>query len=114
MVKTCRGCKFGQQSIHTGSGDHSFSLYMKQYKILVAKKEFINNLEARYSIYLKSIHRYFRVLLYASIVFIYMCHQSTKFLRKNLKHDLHSDKQRLLSTTKHIGCKFEIKVICPN
>ena len=115
MMKTCGVCKFGEQSTHIGSGGHSFRQYTKHHKILVAEKEeFMNNLKATYSICLKPIHKYSRVLSYASTVFIYICHRDTKFLEKNLEHDHHTDKQKQCSIAKHVGCKFVVKIICPN
>ena len=74
----------------------------------------MNNLKATYSVCLKPIHKYSRVLPYASTVFIYVCHRGTKFLEKNLESHLHTDKQRLCSIAKHVGCKFAVKVICPH
>ena len=115
MVKTCGGCKFGQQSSHTSDEGRSFKQHMEHHKILATKKEeFINNLKATYSICLKPIHKYSRMLPNASTVFIYMCHQGTRFLGKKLEHDHHTDKQRQCSIAKHVGCKFAVKVICSN
>ena len=74
----------------------------------------MNNLKATYFVCIKPIHKYSRVLPYASTMFIYVCHQSTKFLEKNLEPHLHTDKQRQCSITKHVGCKFAVKVICPH
>ena len=74
----------------------------------------MNNLKVTYSVCLKPIHKYSRVLPNASTVFIYVCHRCMRFSEKKLEHDHHTDKQRKCSNAKHIGCKFAVKVICPN
>ena len=74
----------------------------------------MNNLKATYFVCLKPIHKYSRVLPNASTVFIYVCHRGTRFSGKKLEYDLHTDKQRQCSIAKHVGCKFAVKVICPN
>ena len=113
MVKTCKGCKFGQKSTHTSGRVRSFRQYMEHQKFLVIeKKEFMNNLKVTSSIGLKPIYKYSRVLPYASTVFIHVCHQGTKSLKKNLDDNLHTDKQWQCSIANHIGYKFAVKVIC--
>ena len=115
IVKTCGGCKFGQQSTHTSGEGRSFRQYTEHHKIPIAEKEeFMNNLKVTYSVYLKSIHKYSRVLPNASTVFICVCHRCTRFLGKKLEYDHHTDKQRQCSIAKHVGCKFVVKVICSN
>ena len=115
MVKNCGGCEFGQQGTYTSGEGRSFRQYTEHHKISVAeKKEFMNNLKATYSVCLKPIHKYSRVLPNAFTVFIYVCHQGTRFLGKELEHDHHTDKQRQCFIAKHVGCKFAVKVICPN
>ena len=115
MVKTYGGCEFRQQSTHTSSEGRSFRQYTKHHKIIVVEKEeFMNNLKATYFVCLKPIHKYSRVLPNASTVFIYVCHRGTRFSGKKLEYDHHTDMQRQCSIAKHVGCKFAIKVICPN
>ena len=75
MVKTCGGCEFGQQSTHTSNEGRSFRQYIEHHKIPIAEKEeFMNNLKAIYSVCLKPIHKYSRMLPNASTVFIYVSH----------------------------------------
>ena len=81
---------------------------------MAKKEDFINKLKATYFVCLKSIRGYSRLFPFASTVFKYMCHQGPKFLRKNLDHNFHSDKQKQCSIAKHDGCKFAVKIICLN
>ena len=115
MVKTYGGCKFGDQNTHTSGEGRSFRQYTEHHKIpVVEQEEFMNNLKATYSVCLKPIHKYSRVLPNASTIFIYVCHRGTRFSEKKPEYDLHTDKQRQCSIAKHVGCKFVVKVICPN
>ena len=85
MVKTCGGCKFGQQSTHISGEGRSFRQYTEHHKIPVSEKdEFLNNLKATYSVCLKPIYKYSRVFPNAFTVFIYVCHRGTRFSGKNL------------------------------
>ena len=95
MVKTYGECEFGQQSSHTSGEGRSFRQYTEHHKIpITEKEEFMNNLKATYSVCLKPIHKYSRVLPNASTIIIYMYHRGTRFLEKELEHDHHTDKQR--------------------
>ena len=115
MVETCGGCKFGDQSTDTSGEGRYFRQYTEHHKIPVAEQEeFMNNLKATYSVCLKPIHKYSRVLPNASTVFIYVCHRGTRFSGIKPEYDLHTDKQKQCSIAKHVGCKFAVKVICPN
>ena len=69
----------------------------------------MNNLKATYSVCLKPVHKYSRVLLNASTIFIYMCHRGTRFSGKKPEYDLHTNKLRQCSIAKHVEYKFGIK-----
>ena len=44
----------------------------------------------------------------------YTCATEARGFGKKPEYNLHTDKQRQCSIAKHVGCKFAIKVICPN